>query len=196
MSGTALDHRLVRDYLRELDAAMRGLPTAQARELREQITAHLDDALPPYAGDEEVAATLSRLGSPAGLAAEAANGSSGPRSALSSRRVRWRLAAVIAVPTAIAAVLGVPQISGDAGSYVTSGRVQHLARLNAAVVKLTQNLEDERDLSATYVACKEAGSLPAFLVHARTATDAAASTVRADADAAGQARGRDPLTTG
>jgi hypothetical protein len=36
MSGTALDHRLVRAYLRELDAAMRGLPTAQARELNEQ----------------------------------------------------------------------------------------------------------------------------------------------------------------
>ena len=45
MSGTAFDHRLVRDYLRELDAAMRGLPAAQTRELREQITTHLDDAL-------------------------------------------------------------------------------------------------------------------------------------------------------
>ena len=32
MSGTALDHRLVRDYLRELDKAMRGLPDTQARE--------------------------------------------------------------------------------------------------------------------------------------------------------------------
>jgi len=45
MSGTVLDHWLVRGYLRELDAVMRGLPAAQARELREQITAHLDDAL-------------------------------------------------------------------------------------------------------------------------------------------------------
>ena len=96
MSGTALDHRLVRDYLRELDAAMRGLPPAQARELREQITAHLDDALGPDAGDYEVAATLSRLGSPADLAAEAgaASGSSEPRPALSG----WRLATIIAVP--------------------------------------------------------------------------------------------------
>ena len=95
MSGTVLDHWLVRDYLRELDAAMRGLPAVQARELKEQITAHLDDALRPDAGDEEVAATLSRLGSPAGLAAEAgaASGSSGLRFAVSS----WRLAAVIAV---------------------------------------------------------------------------------------------------
>jgi hypothetical protein len=62
MSGTALDHPLVRGYLRDLDAALRGLPAAQAGELREQITAHLDDALGPDAGDQEVAASLSRLG--------------------------------------------------------------------------------------------------------------------------------------
>jgi hypothetical protein len=96
MSGTALDHRLVRDYLRDLDKAMRGLPDTQAHELKEQITAHLDDALQPGAGDDEVAATLSRLGSPADLAAEAgaASGSSGPGLALSGRRVGWRLAAI------------------------------------------------------------------------------------------------------
>ncbi len=63
MSGTVLDHRLVRSYLGELDAAMRGLPAAQARELKEQITAYPQDALGPDAGDQEVAATLSRLGS-------------------------------------------------------------------------------------------------------------------------------------
>jgi hypothetical protein len=60
MSGTALGHPLVRDYLRELDGALRGLPAAQARELREQITAHLDDALGSAAGDQEVAVTLGR----------------------------------------------------------------------------------------------------------------------------------------
>jgi len=183
MSGTALDHRLVRDYLRELDAAMRGVPAAQARELKEQITAHLEDALGPDAGDQEVAATLSRLGSPADLAAEAgaASGSSGLRSALSSRTARWRLAAVIAVPAVIAAALGVLQISSDAGNAVAAGRVQHLALLNAAVVKLTQDLEDERDLSAGYAARGGTGPVPAPLADVRAATDAAASTVRADA---------------
>jgi hypothetical protein len=84
MSGTALEHPLVRGYLRDLDAALRGLPAAQALELREQITAHLDDSLGPDAGDQEVAATLSQLGSPAGLAAEAGapDGLSGPQAAL------------------------------------------------------------------------------------------------------------------
>ena len=190
MSGTALDHRLVRDYLRELDKAMRGLPDTQARELKEQITAHLDDALQPGAGDHEVAATLSRLGSPADLAAEAgaASGSSGPGLALSGRRVRWRLAAIIAVPTVIAAVLGALQISGDVSSYAASGRVQHLARLDAAVVNLTQKLEDERDLSAAYAAREDNGPL----TRARAATDAAASAVRADA--AGVGAGYSPGT--
>ena len=88
MSGTVPDHRLVRAYLRELDAALGGLPAAQARELKEQITAHLQDALGPAAGDLEVAASLSRLGSAAGLAAEAgaASGPSGPGSAASGPR--------------------------------------------------------------------------------------------------------------
>ena len=190
MSGTALDHRLVRDYLRELDKAMRGLPDSQARELKEQITAHLDDALQPGAGDHEVAAALSRLGSPADLAAEAgaASGSSGPPLALSGRRVRWRLAAIIAVPTVIAAVLGALQISGVVSSYAATGRVQHLARLDAAVVTLTQKLEDERDLSAAYAAREDNGPL----TRARAATDAAARTVRADA--AGVGAGYSPGT--
>jgi hypothetical protein len=73
MSGTGLDHRLVRDYLRDLDAALARLPADEASELREQITTHLDDALPPDADDQTVAAVLARLGSAAELAAEAAS---------------------------------------------------------------------------------------------------------------------------
>ncbi len=71
MTGTGLDHRRVRDYLRELDVALAALPAARARELRAQLTAHLDEALEPGAGDQDVAAALRRLGSPADLAAEA-----------------------------------------------------------------------------------------------------------------------------
>jgi hypothetical protein len=43
----------------------------QSRELKEQISAHLEEALRPGADDQEVAAVLSELGSPAEIAAEA-----------------------------------------------------------------------------------------------------------------------------
>jgi hypothetical protein len=71
MSDTVLDHVLVRQYLRELDAACAGLPGPQARELHEQLAAHLDEALPADATDEAVRWELGRLGTPRSLAAEA-----------------------------------------------------------------------------------------------------------------------------
>jgi hypothetical protein len=85
----------------------------------------------------------------------------------------------------VAAVLGGLQISSDVSSYLTSGRDQRLAQLDAAVVTLTQNLEDERDLAAAYVARGEAGPVPVTLADARTATGTAARTVRADAASLG-----------
>jgi hypothetical protein len=74
MSGTALDNPLVREYLRELEAAFVRLSAGQASELREQITAHITDAVPADATDEFVGTVLSRLGSPAELVAEATAG--------------------------------------------------------------------------------------------------------------------------
>lgn len=71
MSDTVLEHPLVRDYLRALSLECISLPVAQARELREQIAAHLDEALPPDATYEDVQAELHRLGSPRSLAAAA-----------------------------------------------------------------------------------------------------------------------------
>jgi hypothetical protein len=70
VSRTSHAHELVRTYLRELDAALRGSPPGKARELKEQIAAHLDDALPPDADDEQVTEVFDRLGSPAELAAD------------------------------------------------------------------------------------------------------------------------------
>jgi hypothetical protein len=119
MSGTALDHPLIRGYLRELDAAFAGSPAGPARELREQIAAHLQDALSPGAGDQEVAAALARLGSPASLAAEARGDVPAPSlTAQAGRRIRaaltrrtWRFWSIAA-----AAVL----VAGSVASYVTA----------------------------------------------------------------------------
>src|SRR5258708_23939477 len=108
MNGTGLDHRLVRDYLRELDAALATLPAARARELRQQITAHLDEALPPGADDQGVAPGVGRLGSPTDVAAAAgaavparlsavSRAAAGARLARVGRRTWIRLAAAVAV---------------------------------------------------------------------------------------------------
>jgi hypothetical protein len=104
MSDTVLEHPLVREYLMRLNIACAYLPLAQARELREQIATHLDEALPPGATTEEVRTELSRLGSPRSLAADAAG--PGRRTAVRRLlgllgRVRWwawvTLAALVAL---------------------------------------------------------------------------------------------------
>jgi hypothetical protein len=93
MSDTVLDRPLIRWYLRELDKASLTLPAAQARELREQIAAHLAEALPPDATQKQVSEVIGRLGTPRSLAVAAAGPA--PRS-LPARlrvrltRVRWR----------------------------------------------------------------------------------------------------------
>lgn len=134
MSGPALDHRLVRDYLSQLEIALRGLPGAQARELRDQIAAHLDDALPADADDQQVAATLRRLGRPADLAREAqAGGAPGVGAAVAAagrrgwvRIIRSRLRTkLIAVLIALLLATGAAFLStflsaplpGDAGEF-------------------------------------------------------------------------------
>jgi signal transduction histidine kinase len=107
----------------------------------------------------------------------------GSRFALSNWRVRWRLAAVIAIPTITAAVLGAIQISSDASSYEAYGRVQHLAQLNSAVVALAGDLETERDNSAAFVASgqQNADALDEAVIQARAATSAQVTIVKDDA---------------
>ena len=79
-------------------------------------------------------------------------GSSRSRFALVNWRVRWRLAAVIAVPTLTAAVLGAVTIYGQVNNWQATGRVLHLAQLNADTIKFSQALEDELNVSAAYAA--------------------------------------------
>ena len=107
-------------------------------------------------------------------------GSARSRFALGNWRVRWRLALLIAVPLLTAAVLGAVTISGNVSSWQTTGRVQHLAQLNSAVVTYIQAVEDERDYTVASTANRAAFS--ARLRTARRATDAAAAEVRALAD--------------
>jgi hypothetical protein len=71
VSETALVHPLVTRYLKLFDAEASVLPVPRARELREQVVAHIEDAVGPDAGDEEIAAVLASLGPARALVAEA-----------------------------------------------------------------------------------------------------------------------------
>jgi hypothetical protein len=119
VNRTSMDHAMVRSYLDELDAALRGMPATKARELREQITAHLDDALPPDADDEQVARVLGRLGSPAALAADAGEASAAPPPgrAMIRARLRYRLARVSGRTWSAAGVLVI--LAGIAAGFLS-----------------------------------------------------------------------------
>src|SRR6185437_11382733 len=107
-------------------------------------------------------------------------GSAQSRFALGNWRVRWRLAALIAVPLLTAAVLGAVTINRGVSNWQTTGRVQHLAQLNIAMVNYIQAVEDERDYSIASTANR--GAYSARLKTARRVTDAAAAEVTALAD--------------
>ena len=106
MNDTRFANRLVAGYMRQFDAAASVLPSARARELREQVASHLEEAIGPDAGDEEVAAVLSGLGSPRLLVAEQV-ATAGRRSW--AARVGWKgwtvaaaITIAIALPSGIA----------------------------------------------------------------------------------------------
>jgi hypothetical protein len=109
MTRTTLDHPLVRAYLRNLSAACIALPPTQAREIHEQIAAHLYETLPPDADYAAVRTELAKLGTPRALAAEASGTvppSAGRRFRIRLSRVRWWVWTAIAL--AIAAIATVP----------------------------------------------------------------------------------------
>ena len=95
---------------------------------------------------------------------------------ISNWRVRWRLVAIIAVPTVTALILGVIQIYSSVSNYQSFKRVQTLANLNALVVTGIGQLADERDATAGYVAAGGSASGPASLA-AIVAADRTATSV-------------------
>ena len=124
-------------------------------------------------------------------------GAARSRFALVNWRVRWRLAAVIAVPTLTAAVLGALTINGDVNQWEATGRVQHLAQLNSDVVRYSQALEDELNLSAAFAATRNTpanGAYVADLKKAQNTTDSAANAVLNDSSGVTTGAGYQPGT--
>lgn len=61
---TTTMHPLAAKYLRRLERAARKLPRGERRELVEEITAHLSEAIDPDMSDAEALTVLDRLGEP------------------------------------------------------------------------------------------------------------------------------------
>ena len=67
---TIFTHPAVATYLAELDEALRERPDGHADDLRDQVRAHIEDAIAPDATAAEVEAELRRLGSPRSLVSD------------------------------------------------------------------------------------------------------------------------------
>ena len=107
------------------------------------------------------------------------------RLALSNWRVRWRVLALIIFPTLAAVILGGLRISSGASSAVAFKRTANLAVLNSDIIRLAQNMEDERDFTAGWIAAGlPPGTAPIYtdLLNQRSQTDEAVQQVTGDAN--------------
>ncbi len=99
-------------------------------------------------------------------------GRKGSPFSISNWRVRWRLIAIITVPTVTALILGVIQIVGSVNNYSSFKRVQDLANLNSLTVQAAGLLADERDDTAGYVAAGgQTGAQAAAQLKAKVTSD-------------------------
>ncbi len=124
------------------------------------------------------AAQARRGGPPVPATTAVPVGRKGSPFSISNWRVRWRLIAIITVPTVTALILGVIQIVGSVNNYSSFKRVQDLANLNSRVVQASALLADERDDTAGFVAAGgQTGSAAAAALKAKVTSDQNATTV-------------------
>ncbi len=105
--------------------------------------------------------------------------SRGSRFALRNWRVRWRLFAIILVPTMATLIFGVIQSADAVNSYNSFSNVKALANLNSLVVTGIGQLATERDLIAGYVAAGKPASLESQVIQAEQATNATLGQITA-----------------
>src|SRR5689334_24959750 len=95
---------------------------------------------PPGQANLPVPAAAPRSGAPVPAGGPAPR--KGSPFSISNWRVRWRLIAIITVPTVTALILGVIQIVGSVNNYSSFKRVQDLANLNSLVVNAAGQLAE------------------------------------------------------
>jgi signal transduction histidine kinase len=111
------------------------------------------------------------------------------RSALALRnwRVPWRLIALIAIPTVVAMAFAGLRVAAAANSAATFGRSAQLAVLSQQVTALAQAMEDERDLTASFIAANRLATGQQALRRQYAQTDVLADRVRAQMQEVGSA---------
>ena len=98
-------HPAVRSYLQALDTAVRTLPRKERNDLVEQVTEHIDNALPPNASEADVLNVLDELGTPEDIAAAA--GVQPVRARRGAREIFALIFLVLGVPPIIGWAVGV-----------------------------------------------------------------------------------------
>jgi signal transduction histidine kinase len=73
-------------------------------------------------------------------------------------RVRWRLVALVVIPTVAAIALGAVRIQAARDTAADFAQVDQLAVLGSDVTALAQAIEDERDLTAGYIAAHQSAA--------------------------------------
>jgi signal transduction histidine kinase len=72
-------------------------------------------------------------------------------------RVRWRVLALVIVPTVAAIVLGAVRVEAARTTASDFARISQVAALGKDFTALTQSVEDERDLTAGFLGSEQAG---------------------------------------
>lgn len=98
--------------------------------------------------------------------------------ALRNWRVTWRLVALIAIPTVMGLLFGVLRITAADGAARQFSQAEQLALLGQQTAGLAQAVEDERDLTAGYVAARRPAAMLTRLEQQYTVTAAWAARVR------------------
>jgi signal transduction histidine kinase len=124
--------------------------------------------------------------SPAGQAKDRPDRKRSPL-ALRNWRVPWRLIALIAIPTVVAMAFAGLRVVSAANSAATFGRSAQLAVLGQQVTALAQAMENERDLTASFIAANRLANGQQALRAQYARTDVLANRVRAQIQAVGSA---------
>jgi len=138
----------------EHDGGQAALPTADA----------LGSSARPIAGATPIGAgePPASPGGPAGPPGILRPGPRPPRGRLpgwrlQNWRIRWRVLGLVVIPTVAAMLLGGLRVQAAQDTSEAAARIGQLSALGADITSLAEAIEDERDLTAGYVATRQSG---------------------------------------